>query len=193
MKIVFLITAFLGIIIFSNAFSQAEKKSIDEKKFTQDELDQDIEKAVAEKVEKQVDEKIKKITANNLVNFSKELLNRENELNQKDELIKKREDILAINEKSLMTKIKDFDEKQQKILGCMSQNDENAKNRVNHLVKVISSMKPVNAAQVLSTQDPDISVRILATLDATQAAKIFNLMEKEVSARLQKQYLNMKQ
>ena len=63
--------------------------------------------------------------------------------------------------------------------------------RVQQLVEVISNMKPQRAADLLSVQDPDISVRIFEKTNPTKASKIFNLMDKEVSARLQKQYLNM--
>jgi flagellar motility protein MotE (MotC chaperone) len=60
------------------------------------------------------------------------------------------------------------------------------------MVEVISGMKPQSAADVLAVQDPDLSVRILGQLEAQKASKIFNLMDKEVSARLQKQFLQMK-
>ena len=60
------------------------------------------------------------------------------------------------------------------------------------MVSVVSGMKPQTAANLLSQQDPSISVKILGMLDAVQVAKIFNLMEKEVSAKLQKQYMTLK-
>ena len=56
---------------------------------------------------------------------------------------------------------------------------------------MIANMKPVKAADVLSVQDSLISVKILEQIDPKRASRIFNLMDKEVSARLQKQYLNM--
>ena len=66
------------------------------------------------------------------------------------------------------------------------------------IVLLIPSLSPATllpkqapSLQVLSTQDADISVKILEKIDPTKASKIFNLMDKEVSARLQKQYLNM--
>ena len=60
------------------------------------------------------------------------------------------------------------------------------------MVDVISAMRPQNAADVLSVQDADISVQILEKLDPTKISKIFNSMDKEISARLQKQFMNMK-
>ena len=53
-------------------------------------------------------------------------------------------------------------------------------------------MKPDKAASVLSVQDSEIAVQILQMIDPKKASKIFNFMDKEVSAKLQKQYLQMK-
>ena len=60
------------------------------------------------------------------------------------------------------------------------------------MVEIISGMKPVMAGNVLSVQDSDIAVKILSELPAMKISKIFNSMDKEISARLQKQYMNMK-
>jgi len=57
---------------------------------------------------------------------------------------------------------------------------------------MISNMKPDKAASVLSVQDSEIAVQILQMIDPKKASKIFNFMDKEVSAKLQKQYLQMK-
>ena len=56
----------------------------------------------------------------------------------------------------------------------------------------MSGMKPANAAELLSVQDSTISVQIISKLDPERVSKIFNLMDKAVSARLQKSYINMK-
>ncbi len=53
-------------------------------------------------------------------------------------------------------------------------------------------MRPEKASQLLSVQGAEISVQILSEIDEKKASKIFNLMDKEISARLQKQYLDMK-
>ena len=56
---------------------------------------------------------------------------------------------------------------------------------------MLSGMKPDAAAQVLSVQDPLIAVKMISKLDSAKVSKIFNKMDKEVSARLQKQFLTM--
>jgi flagellar motility protein MotE (MotC chaperone) len=60
------------------------------------------------------------------------------------------------------------------------------------MVDVVSGMRPQNAADILSVQDVEIAVKILGKLEPTKVSKIFNSMDKEISARLQKQYMNMK-
>ena len=60
------------------------------------------------------------------------------------------------------------------------------------MVDVVSGMKPQTAADLLSQQDPSLAVKIMGELDAVKVAKIFNLMKKEISAKLQKQYMTLK-
>ena len=86
----------------------------------------------------------------------------------------------------------EFQASQKKFLGCVDEKDAKANKRVSQMVEVISGMKPQSAADMLAIQEPDLSVQILAELDSTKVSKIFNLMPKEVSARLQKQFLEMK-
>ncbi len=86
----------------------------------------------------------------------------------------------------------DFEARQRSFLGCVKGNEEESKARVGQLVETISNMKPQKAAEILSVQDSEIAVRILQMINPKTASKIFNFMDKEVSAKLQKQYLEMK-
>lgn len=167
----------LSMIASFNSFAE-------DKTYTQAEFDN----AVKAKVEEQ----LKKVHKDNLVNFSSELLKREEELKLKEIEIKKREEQLQMNTTDLTGKIKDFQDKQNKLIGCMDEIDNQKKRRIDHMVDAVSGMRPQNAADVLSVQEADIAVQILGQLPSDKVSKIFNLMEKEVSARLQKQYLSMK-
>jgi flagellar motility protein MotE (MotC chaperone) len=53
-------------------------------------------------------------------------------------------------------------------------------------------MKADKAAQVLAIQDPEITMKILGKLESKTVSRIFNLMDKEISARIQKQFMTMK-
>ena len=135
---------------------------------------------------------MKKAGSANLVDFSKELLEKEEAIKNKELNIKKDQEELEMSKSDFTKKLVEFQESQKKFIGCVDEKNEKANKRVSQMVDVISGMKPQSAADLLTVQDPDLSVRILSELDSPKASKIFNLMDKEVSARLQKQFLQMK-
>ena len=120
------------------------------------------------------------------------ILEKEEAIKVKELTLKKEQEQLAMNQEDFKKKLVEFQDSQKKFLGCVDEKNEKASKRVSQMVEVISGMKPQNAADVLAVQDPDLSVKILGELESTKASKIFNLMDKEVSARLQKQFLQMK-
>lgn len=151
--------------------------------------DKEFEQAVIKEVKK----KIKKVQVSNLSSFSQDLIKKEFELSRRERELVERDQQLAINTKDFVNRVKKFENKQRKFLGCIEKNESENKERVARLVKVISGMKAKKAADLLSIQDSELAVQILGSLDPDKTAKIFNFMKKEISARLQKQYLVMKQ
>ena len=145
-------------------------------------------KAVAEQVRKKVDE----VKNKSVSDLTKELFTKEESIRLRELELEKREDQIKVNSSEIEKKIKAFNAQQTSVLGCVERNDEELKARITQQVDVVSNMKPEKAAQLLSVQDANIAVQILQLLDPKKASKIFNLMEKEVSARLQKQYMDMK-
>lgn len=135
---------------------------------------------------------MKKAGSGNLVDFSKELMEKEEAIKVKELTVKKQQEELGMSMADFKKKLVEFQDSQKKFLGCVDEKNAKADKRVSQMVEVISGMKPQNAADVLTVQDPDLSVRILSELDSAKTSKIFNLMDKEVSARLQKQFLQMK-
>jgi flagellar motility protein MotE (MotC chaperone) len=156
----------------------------DKKSYTAEEFN----KAVEEKVHL----KINKLHSSGSDDFSKELLKKEKALEIKEIELRKREENVNLVIKDFEGKVIDFNQKQEKILGCLTLQDKMKEDRTKHMVEVVSGMKPDNAAQVLSVQDEALAVEILGKLDAAKVSKIFNVMEKEISARLQKMYMTMK-
>ncbi|CAM9952298.1 unnamed protein product, partial [Chrysoparadoxa australica] len=150
------------------------------------------EKVLLDAVEKEFDNRLSRYKPKNLVNLSKEYMKKERALDLREAELAKREEALRASEGDLAKKIKELNLRGSKLLGCLDDNDKNESKRINHMVDVISGMRPQNAAEVLSVQDVEISVKILGNLPPTKVSKIFNSMDKEISARLQKQYLNMK-
>lgn len=179
----------LIILLLINFSTWAQDKADDkgepkEKTYTEKELQDAVFKALEEKIER--------FRPRSAVDFSKELLQREKNLTLKELNLKKREEQLALSERDLSSKIVEFQKSQNKFLSCIDKNDQEKKKRINHMVDVMSGMRPQNAADVLSVQDSEIAVRILEELPPEKVSKIFNSMKKEISARLQKQFMNMK-
>lgn len=148
----------------------------------------DFVKKVSAEVKVQVD----KIKNKSVTDLTKELVEKDEKIRLQELELQKKEDQLKTSEADLAKKYAEFEARQKAFIGCVQQNEDEGKGRVAQLVEMVSNMKPQKAAEVLSVQEADIAVKILQMIDAKKASKIFNFMDKEVSARLQKQYLNMK-
>lgn len=166
------------------AAKPVEQGSTTKRTYTEEEF----KKAVMLETEKIM----KKAGSGNIVDFSKELLEKEEAIKVKELNLLKEQEQLKINISDFQKKVIEFQESQKNFLGCIDSQNEKVEKRITQMVEVVAGMKPQSAADVLSVQDPDLSVRILGELDSQKASKIFNLMDKEVSARLQKQFLQMK-
>jgi flagellar motility protein MotE (MotC chaperone) len=186
MKLMITLSLILNVLLFGTSIAEDESaKDVKEpKKYTETEF----KKAVTDEVLK----RLKKMGSGSIVAFSKELMEKEEKIKLKELELKRRQESLDLNIKDFEKKLTAFDQRQSKLIGCMDENDQQGKKRVDHMVSVISGMKPLNAANLLSVQDSEISVKILGMLDPVKVSKIFNLMQKEISARLQKQYMTMK-
>ena len=171
---------FICCFLALGASSQLKGKSYSEEEFEQ-------------AVMKEVERKLKRVQVSNLSSFSYDLLKRELELNKEERLLNEKKQQLKVSEKDFIGKVKSFENKQQKFLGCLNKNEQRQRERMSRLVKVIEEMSPKRAAELLAIQESDLAVQILASLETSKTAKIFNFMKKEISARLQKQYVLMKQ
>lgn len=144
------------------------------------------------KLQQEVAAKLERLGNGTIVDFSKQLMEKEEKLRLAELELKKREDALSNNQRDLQQGIKNFQDKQNKFLSCLDDNERKKQERIQHMVDSIAGMRPKSAADLLSVQDADLSVQILSKLDSTKVSKIFNLMDKEISARLQKQFMTMK-
>lgn len=140
----------------------------------------------------ELDKKMKKIGRSRLLDFAKELLKKEEALAAREKVIVKREEQVKVNEEELKKKFVEFKITQENFLSCLDKEDKEVDRRISHMVDVVSGMRPQTAANLLSQQDPSISVKIMGLLPPTKVSKIFNLMDKEVSSKLQKQYMTLK-
>lgn len=174
----------MKLVMLLTIFTSYSALAVGELKYTE----ADFIKKVAEEVKVQVD----KIKNKSVTDLTKELVEKDEKIRLHELELQKKEDQIKTSESDLAKKYAEFDARQKSFIGCVQQNEDEAKGRVAQLVEMVSNMKPQKAAEVLSVQEADIAVKILQMIDAKKASKIFNFMDKEVSARLQKQYLIMK-
>ena len=165
------------------AATTSDKKIYSEKEFK--------EKVDAE-VKIQLEKSLKRFHPSNVVNLSIEILEKEKALQVQIDEFKRKEETYKNNELSFIKNVKAFEESQSKVIGCIEKNNDQKSKRIETLADVVSNMKPQNAADLLSVQDTEIAVKVLELIDTKKVSKIFNLMNKEISARLQKEYMNMK-
>lgn len=170
------------ILIFFLSFNLSAQEK--EKTYTEEEF----KKALRVEVKKELEN----LDSKKLVKYFKGLL-------EKEDMIDKKQLDLAQKERKLKMSIEQFEKRikllsgqQDKILGCLDDIKKGESDRVSNMVEIISNMKADKAAEVLSVQDPDITIKILRGLDPLKVSKLFNQMDKEISARLQKQFLTMK-
>lgn len=150
------------------------------------------EEEFVKKVNEETKKKVDTIKNKSVSELTKELLDKEEKLKLRELELQKTADALKVSEADLSKRYTDLNEKQKAFIGCVEKNEDESKARIGSLVEMVSNMKPQKAAEVLSVQESDIAVKILQMIDAKKASKIFNFMDKDISARLQKQYLLMK-
>ena len=193
LKKIFVLT--FCIIGFNNSqvFSQDNVTDKNEGKNTKKKnVKEYTDKQLKDYVMKELEKKLKKIGRSKILGFSKELFKKEEDLKLIELNLKREKEKIELMKKNFEKSIKDFRKKQSKIISCLDKQDLEKNKRLNHMVEVISNMRPQAAAQLLSVQENDIALKILGALDSVKVSKIFNLMTKEISSRLQKQYINMK-
>lgn len=158
-----------------------------------DDFNKRVEAEVSKRLPKELEEKLKKFSPENFAILSREILEKEQTLREKEKEVRLKEEQVKISEEQLSKKVVDFELRQQKFIGCVDKIEAEQKTRIDKIVEVVANMRPQTAADLLSVQEPSLSVQILSRLASDKSSKIFNLMNKEISAKLQKLYLDMKQ
>jgi flagellar motility protein MotE (MotC chaperone) len=190
MKIILMIISL--ILISISGFAQNNEKNKESKLIYSK---KDFMKKVKEGVEKEkktLEKQLKKIKEEGIVKISFELLEKEKSIESKVFSLNEEKKKLDKYKKEIDLKIVELDKIQMTIIGCVNANKSEESQRVNRVASIISGMKPIKAAEILSVQESKIAVKLLSIITPLKASKIFNLMDKEISARLQKQYMNMR-
>ena len=150
------------------------------------------ENNMEEIIKERVEEELKRYRPSNISELFTEVLNKEQKLKAISKNLDIKKQQLEKGEKSLQKQIEKFHQEQNNFIGCVDKNNREKSDRINHIVSIISNMRPAKASDVLSVQEEEVAVKVISKLEPLKASKIFNLMDKEISARIQKQYLYMK-
>ncbi len=145
-----------------------------------------------ERVQKEVLARLEKLGKKNITLVASELMERSERLDRREEEIKNAGEELKKARADFERQVVGLRVEQEKFISCLDQSEEKKKERLDRLVEIISNMQAQKASDLLSVQDPEITVELMGRLPPEKVSKIFNLMDKEVSARLQKRYVSMK-
>jgi len=167
----------LSFSVFSE--EKAEKKTYNEEEFK-----------TALRVE--MKKELENLDSKKLAKYFKGLLDKEDMIAKREADLKKKEKKLLMSIEQFEKRAKSLTGERDKIIGCLDNVKKGENDRISNMVEIISNMKADKAAEVLSVQDADITIKILRGLDPLKVSKLFNQMDKEISARLQKQFLTMK-
>ncbi len=88
------------------------------------------EKRFKKKVHSEVLKRIAEIKKKPVVELTRELIAKRQELENQEAEISHRMEQIKISEKNLQIKISDFEQKQKKIIGCMEKNEQLEKQRI---------------------------------------------------------------
>ena len=118
----------------------------------------------------------------------KELEQRERTISEHEKEIAERERAVLVQEKILQIKLKRIEEVSQKMASRLDKFKEESESKVVKLVTMLETMKPDAAAAYVEQVDPNLAVEVMARINVTKAAKIWNKMDKKISARLTELY-----
>ena len=118
----------------------------------------------------------------------RELEARERAVSEKEKEIAEREESVQVQERVLQNKLKRIEEVSKQMAGRLDKFKADAEGKVAKVVAMLESMKPDAAAAYVENVDPFLAVEIMARINTQKAAKIWNKMDKKISARLSELY-----
>ncbi len=135
---------------------------------------------------------IKKSFTDEEINQFTKLNARKIELDKREAELSKLEAELQLQKTELDKKISKLEEMRTHISSVLEEKVKADEGKIENLVQMYSSMKPNNAASVLSTLDEDLAVEILGRMKKKTAAEIMNLIKPDKAQILSEKYAGYK-
>ena len=120
------------------------------------------------------------------------LKNKERELEKKERRLARLEEDLQKQKKEIEKQLKELKGIQRNISSKLDKKVTADEKSVEKLVGVYSSMKPKNAATILSQIDQDLAIKVLGRMKKQSAAAILNFIEPQKARVLSEQYAGLK-
>lgn len=117
------------------------------------------------------------------------LAERNKQLDQREEDLKKLESEIAKQKEELDSKLKKLEETRQKISTALEEKIKADDSKVETLVQMYSNMKAQQAAKVFETLDEELVIEILGRMKKKNAADILNLIKPEKAQIFAERYV----
>ena len=102
---------------------------------------------------------------------------------QEQELVKKREEVLAI-QKKIDNKIAELTQLRNEIKAMMARKETVEQDKIRHLIKAYSAMKPQKAASLVEKLDMTFAIELLSRMKGEAVGNILSFVNVEKAARI---------
>jgi flagellar motility protein MotE (MotC chaperone) len=113
-----------------------------------------------------------------------DLLQRRQQLDEKEKTLSRREALLEAGEKELNRKFQELTGLRNEIQALLKKQSEEENARINSLVKIYEGMKPKDAARIFNTLDMDILMDVVGRMSERKSAPIIAQMDPDRARNL---------
>ena len=122
----------------------------------------------------------------------KALKNKRRELEKKERRLAQLEEELQIQKKEIERQLAEMQEMRKNISAKLDKKVETDRESIEKLVGVYASMKPANAAIILSNLEENLAVKVLGKLKKQNAAAILNFIDPKKAQVLSEKFTGIK-
>ncbi len=122
----------------------------------------------------------------------KALKKKEEDLEKKERRLAQLEEELQVQKEEIEKQLKEMNEMRRNISSKLDKKVTADQESLEKLVGVYSSMKPQNAATIISQIDDELAVKVLGQMKKTNAAEILNYIEPKKARMLSEKFTGLK-
>lgn len=113
------------------------------------------------------------------------------ELEKKERDLARMEEDLQKQKAEIKKQLKEMQDMRREISSVLEEKVKTDEGSINKLVGVYSSMRPENAAKILTDIDEELAIKVLALMKKQSAAEILNFIEPGKARRLSEKYAGL--